>query len=140
MFVTTLDGIANPMPAAAPPSCGSAAASVGMPITAPRMSVSAPPELPGLIGALVWIAFGSTTPFPSGSARLSALTMPSVKLEESPSGLPIAIAMSPIRSLSEFANFAGLSPAPSTLITARSSGAKTPTSLAVRRLPSRWSP
>jgi hypothetical protein len=29
-----------------------------MPITRPLMSTSAPPELPGLIGALVWIADG----------------------------------------------------------------------------------
>ena len=30
-----------------------------MPITRPWMSTSAPPELPGLIAALVWIAFWS---------------------------------------------------------------------------------
>ena len=98
MFVTTLLGIAKPMPAAAPPSWGSAAARVGMPITWPSMLTRAPPELPGLIAALVWIALGRTTPLPSGSWRSRALTMPSVKLELSPSGLPIAMAMSPIRS------------------------------------------
>ena len=70
-----------------------------MPITRPWMSASAPPELPGLIAALVWIVFGSVTPLPSDSCRLSALTMPWVTLELSPSGLPIAIAMSPTPSL-----------------------------------------
>ena len=70
-----------------------------MPITRPWMSTSAPPELPGLIGALVWIVSGSVMPPPSLALRLSALTMPWVTLELSPSGLPIAIAMSPIAEL-----------------------------------------
>jgi hypothetical protein len=39
--------IAKPMPSAAPPISGSSAASVGMPITAPVESTSAPPLLPG---------------------------------------------------------------------------------------------
>ena len=62
------DGEADP--GAAPPSSGSEAASVGMPITAPVRSTSAPPLLPGLIGALVWITAGSATPPPSGTVRL----------------------------------------------------------------------
>ena len=78
-----------------------------MPITRPWMSTSAPPELPGLIAALVWIVFRSVTPFPSGSCRLSALTMPCVTLDASPSGLPIAIAMSPTSSFEESAKLAG---------------------------------
>ena len=67
MLVTVLDGIAKPMPAAAPPSCGLVAASVGMPITCPSRFTSAPPLLPGLIAALVWMALISTaecTPSP----------------------------------------------------------------------------
>jgi hypothetical protein len=53
MLVTVSLGIANPIPAAAPPICGSAAASVGMPITCPARFTRAPPLLPGLIAALV---------------------------------------------------------------------------------------
>jgi hypothetical protein len=53
MSLTRLLGIAKPMPGALPPNCGSVAASVGIPITRPWMSTSAPPELPGLIAALV---------------------------------------------------------------------------------------
>ena len=58
-------GIAKPIPGARPPSSGSVAASVGIPITRPWRSASAPPELPGLIAALVWIISGSAMPFPS---------------------------------------------------------------------------
>ena len=42
--------------AGAPPASGFTAASVGIPTTRPSRSASAPPELPGLIGALVWTA------------------------------------------------------------------------------------
>src|SRR3954451_2962257 len=87
---TVLLAIAKPIPEAAPPSSGSVAASVGMPMTAPSESTSAPPLLPGLIGALVWITAGSATPPPSGTVRLVELTTPWVTLERSPSGLPIA--------------------------------------------------
>jgi hypothetical protein len=69
-------GIANPMPGAcAPPSSASVAASVGIPITAPSRSTSAPPELPGLIAALVWMTDGSTTPLPSRTVRPTAETI-----------------------------------------------------------------
>ena len=78
-----------------------------MPITWPSRSTSAPPELPGLIGALVWIARGITAPLPSGTVRPSEDTMPCVTLERSPSGLPIANATSPTASLPESANAAG---------------------------------
>jgi hypothetical protein len=54
-----LGGMAKPMPCACAPLCGLAAASVGMPITCPEAFTSAPPLLPGLIGALVWIAPGN---------------------------------------------------------------------------------
>ena len=101
---------------------------MGIPITRPWRSASAPPELPGLIAALVWIISGSATPFPSETPWRKALTMPSVTLERSPSGLPIAIAKSPTSSLLESANAAGVSFAPETRTTARSSGGKRPTS------------
>ena len=100
MSLTRVLGIAKPMPGAAePPSSGSVAASVGMPMTRPSMSASAPPELPGLIAALVWIIVGSATPFPSETPCRKALTIPSVTLDRSPNGFPIAIAKSPISSL-----------------------------------------
>ena len=79
--------------------------------------------------------FGRVAPLLSVSWRLRALTMPSVTLELSPSGLPMAIAMSPTRSFEESAKVAGRSPVPLTLITARSSGVKRPTSVALRRFP-----
>ena len=129
MSRTRLLGIAKPMPGAAvPPSSGSVAARVGIPITRPCRSASAPPELPGLIAALVWITSGSATPFPSETPWRKALTMPSVTLERSPSGLPIAMAKSPTSSLLESANAAGVSFSPETLTMARSSGANRPTS------------
>ena len=81
-----------------------------------------------MIAALVWITSGSATPFPSETPWRKALTMPSVTLERSPSGLPIAIARSPTWSALESANVAGASCAPDTRTTAMSSGAKRPTS------------
>ncbi len=84
---TVLLSIAKPMPGASlAPICGSRAARVGMPTTAPDRSTSAPPELPGLIAALVWMADERVAPLPSGTLRLTAETMPSVTLERSPSG------------------------------------------------------
>jgi diacylglycerol O-acyltransferase / wax synthase len=80
MLATVSLGIAKPIPAAAPPSCGLVAASVGMPITCPARFTRAPPLLPGLMAALVWIALVSTAelPCPSETVRPVAETMPSV--------------------------------------------------------------
>ena len=83
------------MPGALPPSSGSVAARVGIPITRPSTSTSAPPELPGLIAALVWITDGNVTPLGSCIPWRNALTIPFVTLDRSPSGLPIAIVRSP---------------------------------------------
>jgi hypothetical protein len=84
-----------------------------------------------LISALVWITDGKITLPPSSTIPWrNALTMPSVTLDRNPSGLPIAIARSPTRSLDESAKDAGSRSAPETLITARSSGGNEPTSLA----------
>ena len=105
---TVLLEMAKPIPGAAePPSSGSSAASVGTPITAPVESTRAPPLLPGLIAALVWITDGSATPPPSLTVRLVALTMPWVTLERRPSGLPMASAYSPVRTFEESAKRAG---------------------------------
>ena len=83
-----------------------------------------------MIAALVCTTEGSVLPFPSGTGPRIALTMPSVTLDRSPSGLPIASAMSPTWSLPESANRAGFRLAPLTLTTARSSGGNEPTSFA----------
>src|SRR4051812_959318 len=135
MSLAMLLGIANPMPFAAPPICGSEAVSVGMPTTAPVRSTRAPPLLPGLIAALVWITPGSATPFSSFTVRPSALTMPSVTLLWRPSGLPMASTIWPTVSLSESAKVAGLRLPPVVRTTAMSLLGKEPTSVALRRSP-----
>ena len=87
---------------------------------------SAPPLLPGLIGALVWIAPGSAAAVVlaavgSTTARPVAEMMPSVTLPDRPSGLPTASTTSPALALLESPNRAGIRPAGSSaLITARS--------------------
>src|SRR3989449_4399070 len=68
-------------------------------MTSPRRFTSGPPELPGLIDASVWMKF-SYVVIPT-SDRPVALTTPTVTVWSSPNGLPIAIAHSPTRSLSE---------------------------------------
>jgi hypothetical protein len=73
------------------------------PTTWPAALSSGPPELPGLMGASVWIA--SSIPNPLGAViwRPSAEMMPSVAVRSSPKGLPIATAGSPTTTLSESA-------------------------------------
>jgi hypothetical protein len=104
--VTMLEGMANPIPGAAPPSCWSVAASVGIPTTWAARLTRAPPLLPGLIAAEVWITSGKVAPgdpLPCGSdtVRPTAETIPSVTLLARPSGLPMASTMSPTRSFDE---------------------------------------
>ena len=99
-----------------------------MPITWAEVLTRAPPLLPGLIGALVWIAPGSVAaaePCAVGSvtARSVAEMIPWVTLPDRPSGLPIASTTSPACAWSESPNLAGCSPEGSSArITARSSG------------------
>ena len=76
-----------------------------MPMTSPAPLTSAPPELPGLIAASVWMAsmtVASSWVEPVATARPVALMIPSVTVLDSPSGAPIATAMSPTCTLSEF--------------------------------------
>ena len=62
------------------------------PITRPAPSSSGPPELPGLSGAVCWIAPSiSRLPLPR-SERPSAETTPVDTVDSKPSGLPIATA------------------------------------------------
>ena len=81
-------GIANPTPTLAstvPPSI-----CAFTPTTRPLRSSIGPPELPWLIGASVWIAFGIVRPFGAWMSRPVALTIPAVIVRSSPNGLPIA--------------------------------------------------
>ena len=60
------------------------------PITSPSVFRSGPPELPGLIGASIWITWSIGDPFGEVICRWSALTIPAVTVRSRPSGLPIA--------------------------------------------------
>jgi hypothetical protein len=69
------------------------ATAVLIPTTRPRPSARAPPELPGLSAASVWITLSTTrtlAPERVGSERPSAETTPAVTLPVNPCGLPIA--------------------------------------------------
>ena len=93
------EGIAKPMP------CAYADLTVDwlMPMTWPSMSISGPPELPGLIGAEVCSRplKSMTPPFSVGigSSRLKAETTPTVTVCCSSSGSPMAIAHCPCSQL-----------------------------------------
>ena len=102
------------------------------PITSPRAFKSGPPELPGLIGASVWIALSIARLFGAWSTRPIALTIPDVIERSSPNGLPIATTASPTRTEVERPNRSGVRPRGGvfTFSTARSVVASTPTTLA----------
>ena len=59
-----------------------------MPSKCPWVSTRAPPELPGLMAASVWMKFSNTL-MPSW-LRPSALMMPLVTVCPTPKGLPMA--------------------------------------------------
>ena len=71
-----------------------------MPTSSPRRFTSAPPELPGLIEASVWMKFWKPLPRPE---RPSAETMPEVAVCPRPNGSPTATTKSPTRSWEESA-------------------------------------
>src|SRR5680860_1217017 len=71
-WVVSLMGTANPTPIPA--------TAVLTPTTRPELSASAPPLLPGLSAASVWITSSTTRPARVGSERPSADTMPAVTL------------------------------------------------------------
>src|SRR5438309_1280974 len=108
-----------------------------MPTTAPAASTSAPPELPGLIAASVWIASRQASAEPSGllthTGRFLAETIPSVTDPAYPSGEPIAITGSPTASWSESPSVATVSLSAGTWMTARSLVGSRPTTRAVAR-------
>ena len=89
------------------------------------------------MAALVWTTSGRVAPGPPASdgsvtVRPTAETMPFVTLPVRPSGLPMASTMSPTASLLESPKVAGCRSGGGalTVITARSSGAYTPFSVA----------
>ena len=99
---TVLLGTAKPIPTEPPPLPPVAIWEV-MPITRPEASISGPPELPGLIGASVWIASLIEKPFGDWISRWTAETIPAVAVRSSPNGLPIATTGSPTRTWVESA-------------------------------------
>ena len=116
-----LMGMAKPMPWALP------ATAVLTPITAPDESTSAPPELPGLMAASVWMRLRSDS-VPlwlqsscTSMSRPRALTTPAVTLlVKVPSGLPMATASCPGLSVDESPSLATGRSVASTLTMARS--------------------
>src|ERR1700694_373499 len=130
--LTTLTGMANPTPTL--PAIGLSIESL-IPITWPWVLSSAPPELPGLIGASVWIRPESPD---AALCRLRPDTMPAVIDSGSPNGAPMAYTWSPTRTLLEFPSGSGckVEAAADTRTTARSALVFELTSVAVRMRPS----
>jgi hypothetical protein len=93
---TMLTGIAKPMPSEPPVRVKMA---VLIPTSLPSMSISAPPELPGLIAASVWMK-ERKSPGPI-LVLARAETMPLVTVWPTPKGLPTARTKSPTSSSSE---------------------------------------
>ena len=90
-FCTVATGTANPTPEEVPELDRIA---VFSPISSPCPLTSAPPELPGLIDASVWIR-SPRTPVCPPRVRLVAETMPVVTVPSRPNGLPMATVVSP---------------------------------------------
>jgi hypothetical protein len=73
MRLTTSTGMAKPIPADAPDPDMIA---LFTPMSRPALSSNGPPELPGLIGASVWITPLISCDAAVGNRRCSALMMP----------------------------------------------------------------
>ena len=129
--VVALIGTASPSP--------TPATAVLMPTTRPWPSTSAPPELPGLSAASVWMTSSTTratAPARVGSERPSAETTPAVTEPEKPCGLPIATTSWPTRSVAASPSSAGGRPSPSARSTARSDSGSVPITRAPTSRPS----
>ena len=124
---TMAAGTAKPTPAEEPEREKIA---VLMPIRSPSMSTSAPPELPGLMAASVWMK-DPESEMPV-SVRFSAEMMPLVTVWPTPNGLPIASTRSPTCccSLSSIGRVGRRSPTFSSLSTAMSERASASTTVA----------
>ena len=127
----SVTGIAKPMPIE-PPDCEKIA--LLMPIRLPFASTSAPPELPGLIGASVWMK-SSKRLMPS-DVRPSAETMPDVTVWPKPKAFPIASTGSPTSTCSSEPNVIDGSPVASAFSTARSLSGSEPVMRALSTRPS----
>ncbi len=106
------------------------------PMTSPLMLARAPPELPGLMAASVWIMLTATSAsFSRG--RSTALTTPEVTVPLSPNGLPMATATEPTAgsALASFAAISRFDPG-STRTTATSEDGSAPTTFPLRVWPS----
>ena len=127
-----LMGIANPIPS----TPETAIFAELIPTTSPSALTSAPPELPGLIAASVWIR--SNLRSPNWMERFKALITPAVTLprNSSPSGLPIAIAGSPTCKVEESPKSATGRLFSSIFTTARSVAASAPNTLPLTLRPS----
>ncbi len=89
-----------------------------IPITLPCVSISGPPELPGLIAASVCMMLGIEnddvapwrfSPFSlDGSSLPKPLTIPTVIDPDNPNGFPIATTVSPILKADELASDNGI--------------------------------
>src|SRR5579871_5456073 len=126
-LVVALTGTAMPRP--------TPATAVLMPTTRACASASAPPELPGLSAASVWITSSITRPR-AGSERPSALTTPAVTDPARPSGLPTATTSWPTTSLSASPRSAGSGVGPVARSTARSDSGSAPTTRNGAEVPS----
>ena len=104
-----------------------------MPINSPFVLMSAPPELPGLIDASVWMksSYG-----PSPITRPLALMMPVVTVCSRPYGLPIAMTDSPTSSRAESPRGTTGSPLASTFRSTRSVRGSRPSTVAGSSRPS----
>ena len=132
IFFTILTGTANEYPAYAP-VCDTIA--VLIPTRLPALSTRAPPLLPGLTAASVWMNDSILNSLLlSGMDLPFALTMPAVTVERRLYGLPIASTHSPRRSLSESPNGIVGSPWASTFIRATSVAGSAPISSALNVL------
>ena len=132
-------GMASPMPANCPLPTElprPVAMAVFMPITLPCVSVSGPPELPGLMAASTWMKLSySTSARPA--LRPTPETMPLDMLKRNSNGEPNAKTMSPCAGSAEERR-AGSNPSVFTRSTAISVRGSSPTSVAGCSDPS-WS-
>ncbi len=129
--VVSLTGMASPRPIPA--------TAVFTPTRWAFASARAPPELPGLRAASVWITSSMTrtvAPARVGSDRPSALTTPAVTLPVSPSGLPTATTSWPTASVAASPSVAGGGVLPRARSTARSDSGSAPITSTTRSVPS----
>ena len=130
-WVVALMGTAMPRPIPA--------TAVLIPTTRPRLSASAPPELPGLSAASVWMTSSirrAVVRVRTGMLRPRALTTPAVTVPERPSGLPTATTSEPTRSELASPYSGGVGTSRSARMTAMSDSGSRPTTWKWASVPS----